>query len=135
MKVYKFLALNKIREKVRLIRNMYIPIVGLIIFLAMVLSIIGKDFFNIIKSIKMFDSKIYFISFLCMLASIICKMRKNSMPQIVVIAIPISKAPGIFLTRRTAVEIKPTITSNTLGWKIWPRATRVASFLTEIPAF
>ena len=84
MKVYKFLALNKIREKVRLIRNMYIPIVGLIIFLAMVLSIIGKDFFNIIKSIKMFDSKIYFISFLCMLASIICKMRKNSMPQIVV---------------------------------------------------
>ena len=64
MKVYKFLALNKIREKVRLIRNMYIPIVGLIIFLAMVLSIIGKDFFNIIKSIKMFDSKIYFISFL-----------------------------------------------------------------------
>lgn len=84
MKVYKFLALNKIREKVRLIRNMYIPIVGLIIFLAMVLSVIGKDFFNIIKSIKMFDSKIYFISFLCMLASIICKMRKNSMPQIVV---------------------------------------------------
>ena len=44
MKVYKFLALNKIREKVRLIRNMYIPIVGLIIFLAMVLSIIGYPF-------------------------------------------------------------------------------------------
>ena len=62
-------------------------------------------------------------------------VRPNGMPQIVVIAIPISKAPGIFLTRRTAVEIKPTITSNTLGWKIWPRATRVASFLTEIPAF
>ena len=32
-------------------------------------------------------------------------VRPNGMPQIVVIAIPINKAPGIFLTRRTALSL------------------------------
>ena len=50
-------------------------------------------------------------------------------------AIPIKRAPVTFLTKRTAVTTSPIITSITLGSKMLPKETKVAAFLTEIPAF
>lgn len=61
MKIYKFLIINRVREYIRLFKNMYIQITGLVILGLMVLSAIIKWYIPILINMNVINNRAFYL--------------------------------------------------------------------------
>ena len=63
MTIYKYLIINRIREYIRLVKNMYIQVFGLLFFIAIFTYGVIKWYFPLLLSYNGVNTKVFYSCF------------------------------------------------------------------------